>query len=148
MKNEHPGVDVLFVAGFGPITRNTEASSAFYESTLGLPVKPMEGNEQYLFTELDTLDGVKHFALWPLAQAAYSCFGHEQWPSDLPVPQAWVEFEVRDIDTATQALLDQGYTLLVASRMEPWGQKVTRLLSPEGILTGVTITPWLRSKVT
>lgn len=148
MKNELPGVDVLFVAGFGPITRDTEASTSFYQTTLGLPVKPMEGNEEYLFTELDTLGGVKHFALWPLAQAAVSCFGHEQWPSDLPLPQAWVEFEVRDIDTATQALLDQGYILLIANRMEPWGQAVTRLLSPEGILTGVTITPWLRGELT
>lgn len=148
MKNELPGVDVLFVAGFGPITRDTEASTSFYQTTLGLPVKPMEGNEEYLFTELDTLGGVKHFALWPLAQVAVSCFGHEQWPSDLPLPQAWVEFEVRDIDTATQALLDQGYTLLIANRMEPWGQAVTRLLSPEGILTGVTITPWLRGELT
>ena len=28
--------------------------------------------------------------------------------------------------------------------MTPWGQTVTRLLSPEGLLTGVTFTPWLR----
>ncbi|SQI93441.1 glyoxalase family protein [Klebsiella oxytoca] len=60
------------------------------------------------------------------------------------MPQAWVEFEVRDIDTATDALKARGYRLLVDNRVEPWGQTVTRLLSPEGLLAGITVTPWLR----
>ena len=38
------------------------------------------------------------------------------------MPQAWVEFEVRDIDTATDALKARGYRLLVDNRVEPWGQ--------------------------
>ncbi|MDN8600853.1 glyoxalase [Citrobacter sp. S2-9] len=146
MKQDIPGVEVLFVAGFGPITRSTDASTSFYKTSLGLPLKEMEGNEEYLLTEVDQLAGVNHFALWPLSQAAISCFGHEQWPSDLLVPQAWIEFEVRDIDAATQALIGQGYELLIANRIEPWGQTVTRLLSPEGLLVGVTITPWLRER--
>jgi len=137
-------VDVLFVAGFGPVTRSTEASTAFYREALGLPLKAMEGNDDYLMSEHDALGGVKHFALWPLAQAALSCFGNEQWPADLPEPQGWIEFEVRDIQAATRTLQAKGYRLLVAQREEPWGQTVTRLLSPEGLLTGVTFTPWLR----
>jgi len=40
------------------------------------------------------LDGVMHFALWPLVQAAESCFGTAQWPDNLPVPQARLEFDV------------------------------------------------------
>lgn len=51
---------------------------------------------------------------------------------------------MQDLDSATRVLSDKGYQLLVANRMEPWGQTVTRLLSPEGLLTGLTITPWLR----
>ncbi|VFS55293.1 Uncharacterised protein [Raoultella planticola] len=74
--------------------------------------------------------------LWPLAQAATSCFGSEEWPADLPVPQAWIEFEVRDIQVATDVLIAKGYRLLIANREEPWGQTVSRLLSPEGLLTG------------
>ncbi|MDU5685695.1 MAG: glyoxalase [Kluyvera cryocrescens] len=147
MEHEIPGVEVLFVAGFGPITQSTDASAAFYQATLGLPLKAMAGNEEYLLTDVNQLDGVKHFALWPLSQAATSCFGQEQWPSDLPTPQAWIEFEVRDIASATQTLLERGYTLLIAHRMEPWGQSVTRLLSPEGLLTGLTITPWMREEI-
>ena len=51
---------------------------------------------------------------------------------------------MQDLDLATRVLSEKGYRLLVANRMEPWGQTVTRLLSPEGLLTGLTITPWLR----
>ncbi|EBB9334539.1 glyoxalase [Salmonella enterica subsp. enterica serovar Muenchen] len=137
-------IDVLFVAGFGPVTLDTEVSKAFYKDTLQLPLKHMEGNNDYMLTDVDVLEGVKHFALWPLSQAALSCFGTEKWPEDIPVPQAWLEFEVKDIGVATDILVKKGYQLLIASRMEPWGQTVTRLLSPEGLLTGVTITPWLR----
>lgn len=146
MAKDFTDIAVLFVAGFGPITQNTALSHAFYGETLGLPLQRMAGNDDYLLTGQDALAGVKYFALWPLAQAATSCFGSEEWPADLPVPQAWIEFEVRDIQVATDVLIAKGYRLLIANREEPWGQTVSRLLSPEGLLTGVTITPWLREE--
>jgi catechol 2,3-dioxygenase-like lactoylglutathione lyase family enzyme len=133
-------IDVLFVAGFGPIVRDPAASRKFYVEALGLPFKEDAGG--YLHTA--ELDGVKHFALWPLSQAAESCFGTDQWPANLPVPQAWLEFDVENIEQATAELKSQGYQLLVASRKEPWGQIVTRLLGPEGLLVGITHTPAMR----
>lgn len=133
-------VKVLFIAGFGPIVRDKAASRRLYASSLGISFKEMPGG--YLHTE--SLDGAKTFALWPLAQAAESCFGTSEWPSSLPVPQAWLEFDVEDIQEATEELKKQGYQLLVAARVEPWGQTVTRMLGPEGLLIGVTHTPWMR----
>jgi catechol 2,3-dioxygenase-like lactoylglutathione lyase family enzyme len=130
---------VLFVAGFGPIVANMQANQAFYGEVLGLP---LEGDESYLFTH--QLDGVKHFALWPLSAAAQSCFGTENWPTDLPVPQGWIEFDVDDVATATAELENKGYRVLAAAKQEPWGQTVTRLLGPEGLLVGITFTPSLR----
>ncbi|EHD20913.1 MULTISPECIES: hypothetical protein [Brenneria] len=53
-----PGVDVLFVAGFGPIVKSAPASYRLYVDTLGLPLKPLEGNSDYLTT--DKLVGVTH----------------------------------------------------------------------------------------
>lgn len=50
-----PEIDVLFVAGFGPISRDTASSAAFYIHTLGLPLKPMEGNSDYLLAEVGQL---------------------------------------------------------------------------------------------
>ena len=126
------GLDVLFIAGFGPVPRNVGDSKALYQETLGLPIKPMEGNEDYLLAEHGALDG------------AQSCFGTEVWPADIPAPQSWIEFEVADLDSATRVLREKGYALLVENRLEPWGQSITRFLSPEGILVGLSITPWLR----
>ncbi len=116
------GLDVLFIAGFGPVPRNVGDSKALYQETLGLPIKPMAGNEDYLLAEHGALDGVKHFALWPLHQAAQSCFGTAVWPADIPAPQSWIEFEVADLHSATCVLRDKGYALLVENRLEPWGR--------------------------
>ncbi len=139
-----PGLDVLFIAGFGPVPQQVAESQAFYQYTLGLPLKPMEGASDYLVADHDALDGAKHFALWPLHHAAVSCFGTETWPDEYPIPQGWIEFEVQDLSTATDVLVQKGYQLLVANRLEPWGQSITRLLSPEGLLVGLSITPWMR----
>jgi hypothetical protein len=135
-------IKILFVAGFGPVVRDHEPSRKLYSDTLGISFD--EGPGGYLST--GTLDGTKHFALWPLSQAAESCFGSTTWPADLPIPQAWVEFDAKDVQSATEELKMQGYQLLVTARKEPWGQTVTRLLSPEGLLVGVTHTPWMRTK--
>jgi catechol 2,3-dioxygenase-like lactoylglutathione lyase family enzyme len=134
-------INVLFVAGFGPIVRDPAASREFYSESLGLQFE--EDSDGYMYT--GELDGAKHFALWPLAQAATSCFGTDQWPVDLPVPQGWIEFDVENIETATAELKAQGYKLLVAVKTEPWGQVVTRLLGPEGLLVGITHTPSMKS---
>jgi catechol 2,3-dioxygenase-like lactoylglutathione lyase family enzyme len=132
---------VLFVAGFGPIVTDMQASQAFYGQALGLP---LEGDETYLFAH--GVDGVKHFALWPLTAAAQSCFGTDNWPGDLPVPQSWIEFDVEDVAVATTELENRGYRVLLAAKQEPWGQTVTRLLGPDGLLVGITYTPFLREE--
>jgi hypothetical protein len=134
---------VLFVAGFGPVVQDGAASRALYADALGLPLE--SDDNAYWHTE--GVAGVKAFALWPLAQAAESCFGSTTWPDDLPVPQAWLEFDVDNVEAATAELVAKGYTVLVANRTEPWGQIVTRLLSPEGLLVGLTFTPWMRDDV-
>jgi len=135
-------ITTLFIAGFGPIAPDPESSRKLYAGALGIPFEEESGG--YLHT--GKRDGAKHFAVWPLAQAAESCFGTDRWPSDLPAPQAWIEFDVEDIDGATAVLKDRGYRLLVSARTEPWGQTVSRLLGPEGLLVGITRTAWMRTK--
>ena len=142
MGNEH--LKVLFVAGFGPIVRDDAASRRLYLECLGLPLKQHPTNTEYFHT--DAIEGVKEYALWPLSQAAESCFGSSVWPNDVAIPQAWIEFDVENIETASREMAANGYDLLVACREEPWGQTVTRFLSPEGLLVGLTHTPWLREK--
>jgi len=132
----------LFMAGYGPIVRDLDASRRFYENTLGLP---LEGDDDYRHSE--SIDGCRHFAIWRLEDAAESCFGTKTWPADVPAPTSWVEFDVDNMSEAIHELERSGHRLLVRDRTEPWGQIVTRLLSPEGILVGVTITPWMRPEL-
>jgi catechol 2,3-dioxygenase-like lactoylglutathione lyase family enzyme len=136
------GVKVLFVSGFGPLVKDPKISRAFYLEALGLPLKEQEGNPNYLHSE--KMEGVKHFALWPLAEAAQSCFGRNEWPKDIPEPTSWIEFDVEGVAASAAAMKAKGYRMLVDARKEPWGQTVSRLLSPEGILVGLVLTPWLR----
>ena len=133
-------MNVLFIAGYGPITTNTRESTAFYRDSLGLSFHEEEGG--YFHTE--DLKGAKTFAIWPLSQVAESCFSVDTWPSDVPIPTSWLEFDVEDVSAASEELKAKGYKLLVTSREEPWGQIVSRLLSPEGILVGLTYTPAMR----
>jgi hypothetical protein len=136
------GIKIIFVAGFGPVVRDHKASLALFGDTLNLPLTQMPGDPTYYHVE--SIEGVKHFALWPLSHAAQSCFGTDQWPSEIAVPQAWLEFDVEDIRAATAAIKAKGVRLLVEAKLEPWGQTVTRFISPEGILVALTDTPWLR----
>jgi hypothetical protein len=135
-------IKVLFVAGFGPIGAEGKASEKLYKETLGIPFQKEVGG--YLHTE--TLEGVKHFAVWPVSQAAQSCFGKDAWPKRFPIPQAWIEFDVADVERATAILESQGFRILVKARKEPWGQTVTRLIGPEGLLVGITFTPSMRKR--
>lgn len=132
---------IVFVAGFSPIVRDPAASRAFYGDALGLTFEGGEG--EYVFTE--KLGGVKHLGMWPLQEAAKACFGTTEWPADVPVPQATVEFEVEtaeDVAAAASELEAKGHRLIHPARTEPWTQTIARLLSPEGLLVGVCYTPW------
>ena len=142
MQGATGAINVLFITGFGPIVRDTTQSRKLYSETLGIRFK--EENGAYLHTE--ALEGAKTFALWPLSQAAHSCFGKDSWPDNVPVPQAWLEFDVDSVQEATAALESRGYRILIKSKKEPWGQTVSRFISPEGLLIGITFTPAMREK--
>ena len=131
---------ILFIAGFGPIPDDLSSSKKLYSKDLEIEFNEYEGG----YMHAQKLDGCKGFAIWPLSLAAEDCFGTKIWPEDLPRPQAWLEFEVEDVQDASEEMKRKGYRLLVDSFKEPYGQIVSRFLSPEGILVGLVITPWLR----
>ena len=133
---------ISFVAGFGPVVPDPPASRAFYGRDLGVVLE--EAAPGYFAT--DDLDGVRAFALWPLSQAAELCFGTGAWPAELPVPQAWIEFDLESaaaVGEAADELASAGHRLIRTAGPEPWGQIVARLQSPEGLLVGLTFTPWM-----
>ena len=105
---------IAFVAGFGPITTDTSASLAFWRDDLGLPMEEI---------------------------------APDYWGTDeVPTPQAWLEVDVLSGDAVGDAAAElevAGHRLLKQPVTEPWGQTVARLLSPEGLLVGITFTPWM-----
>ena len=132
-------MQVLFVSGVAVITADPAASARFYVDALGLPLADDNG-----YRHSNEVAGVKHFGVWPLSAAAQACFGTDAWPSDVPIPTATIEFDVDDVAAAASEMVAAGYRLIHASRTEPWGQTVARLLSPEGVLIGLSYAPWFR----
>jgi len=133
-------MEIEFVSGVAMIAPDPAQSRRLYVDTLGLRLTSQGGD--YFHSEL--IPGTKHFGVWPLSQAAEACFGKEQWPAHLAVPQVSIEFDVADasrVQAAADELAAAGYELLHPVRQEPWGQTVVRLLSPEGAIVGVSYVP-------
>ena len=139
-------MDVRFVAGFAVITTDPLRDKTLFVETLGLPLRPpvSVSDSQYVYSE--EIAGAKHFGVWPLSEAAQTCFGRETWPDTHPVPQATIEFEVDDVETAAQELVDRGYRLVHETRTEPWRQVVARFQAADGLLVGVCFTPWMHER--
>ncbi len=136
---------VSFVAGFGPIVRDPAASREWWQQVLGMDLGEIAPD----YYGTDDLEGVKAFAAWPLAQAAENTFGTPEWPADLPVPQAWIELDVDSADAVAQAaqeLVAKGHRLLREAKTEEWKQTTARLQSPEGLLVGISFTPWMHGE--
>lgn len=135
---------IEFVASVAVITANPQESRQLYIDAIGLP---LEGEGDYWHSE--KIEGSKHFGVWPLTEAAQACFGTSEWPAGRPVPQASIEFEVADagaVASAGEELKAAGYELLHPAREEPWGQTVARVLSPEGLIVGISYAPSLHEQ--
>jgi catechol 2,3-dioxygenase-like lactoylglutathione lyase family enzyme len=134
-------MDIEFIATIAVITPDPPKSRELFIDALGLPLEASPGSDYF---HSERIEGSKHFGIWPLSEAARSCFGSPEWPADRIVPQVSVEFEVQDADAvqaAAEELRQSGFTLLHDRREEPWGQTVARLQSHEGAIIGISFTP-------
>ena len=133
-------MDVLFIASVAVVTADPPRSRQLFMDTLGLPLEG-EGDGYY---SSGNIAGSKHFGVWPLAEAAQACFGTAEWPACRVIPQASIEFEVKDADAVAAAgdeLQRAGHELLHPARTEPWGQTVARLLTEDGLIVGISYIP-------
>lgn len=133
-------MDVQFVATVAVITADPPQSRKLFMDAIGLPLEG-EGDGYY---SSGNIPGTKHFGVWPLTEAAEACFGTPEWPADRKVPQASIEFDVKDpaaVTAAGEELRRAGYELLHPARTEPWGQTVARVLSDDGLIVGISYTP-------
>ena len=137
-------MNVLFIASVGVVAPDPPESRKLFVDALGLPLQH-RGDDEYYASE--KVGGSKHFGVWPLSEAAEACFGTSDWPSDRPVPQVSLEFEVEGkeaVQSAADELESHGFDLLHAVREEPWGQTIVRLISHEGSIIGISYTPSLQ----
>ena len=133
-------MDVRFIASVAVVTANPPQSRELFIDALGLPLEG-EGDGYY---SSGSIAGSKHFGVWPLSQAAEACFGTTKWPAGRVVPQASIEFEVESAEAVAAAgaeLQRAGFELLHPARTEPWGQTVTRLLTADGLIVGISYAP-------
>ncbi len=140
-------MEIAFIAGFGPVGVEPNATLDFWARTIGMKFDEVATD----YYHASDLDGVKVFALWPLSQAAQATFGTEEWPEGRPVPQAWSELEVSSpeaVADAVEELRAKGEEILIEAHEEPWGQTTARLLSPEGLLVGISYLPSFHSDET
>jgi catechol 2,3-dioxygenase-like lactoylglutathione lyase family enzyme len=137
---------VLFIASVAVIAADPPKSRELFVDALGLPLEASEGGDYF---HSEQIGGSRHFAVWPLSQAAQACFGAAVWPPDRPTPQVSIEFEVEDaaaVAAAAEELTGKGFQLLHGAREEPWGQTVARLLSIEGSIIGISYAPALHTE--
>ena len=137
---------IEFLSTLAVIAPDPPASRKLYVDALGLPLESRGDNDYHASEQIG---GCKHFAVWPLSQAAEACFGTARWPAERPVPQVSIEFDVADARAASEAaqeLQQAGYELLHPAREEPWGQTVARLQSPEGAIIGISYVPSLHDR--
>ncbi len=138
-------MNVLFVASVAVIASDPAKSRELFVDAFGLPLEPDEGGDYF---HSERIDGVKHFGVWPLAEAARACFGADDWPAEHPIPQVSIEFEVADASAVAAAATElerKGFHPLHGAREEPWGQTVARLLSVDGAIIGISYAPSLHS---
>jgi catechol 2,3-dioxygenase-like lactoylglutathione lyase family enzyme len=136
-------MEIAFITSVAVATADPTESRKLYVDALGLPLEG-EGGDGYYHSE--KIGGSKHFGVWPLSQAAEACFGTNEWPVEVPIPQVSLEFEVQDVEAvhaAGQELEARGFSLLHPVRTEPWGQTLLRLLSIEGSIVGISYAPSL-----
>jgi hypothetical protein len=133
-------MDVLFVASMAVVTADPPQSRKLFRDAIGLPLEG-EGDGYYCS---QNISGSNHFGVWPLSEAAEACFGTPEWPAGRVIPQASIEFEVKDAEAVTAAgeeLGRAGYELLHPARTEPCGQTVARLLTEDGLIVGISYAP-------
>lgn len=133
-------MQVLFIASVAVVASDPPETRKLLMDGFDLALEG-EGDGYY---SSDAIPGSNHFGVWPLSEAAEACFGTPEWPSERVVPQASIEFEVANteaVEEAGEELQRAGFALLHPARREPWGQTVTRLLTDDGLIVGISYAP-------
>ena len=127
------------VAGVAEIVENFDEAVTFYRDVLGFEVEEKDGDDYAMVT----VPGVLHFGIWNRAHAAECTFGSREHADRIPLGFT-LEFEVDSVNDTASDIERAGHQVVQAPRLEPWGQKSFRMISPSGSILGYAETPWAR----
>ena len=131
---------IRHVVGIAEIVEDLAAAVRFYRDSLGLDVKPTaDGN----YAEVSA-DGVSHFGLWRRSHAALMIHGDAALAERVPLGFS-IGFEVDSVAEGEVKLREVGVPVIQGTRLEPWGQKTCRFMSPSGQVCEISETPWARA---
>jgi hypothetical protein len=65
-------MDIQFIASIAVVTPDPQSSRELLIDALGLPLHASPGSDYF---HSERIDGSKHFGIWPLSEAAQTCFG-------------------------------------------------------------------------
>lgn len=133
---------IRHVAGIADIVEDLDAAVRFYRDVLGLPVKYGQG-ESYAEIEIG---GILHFGIWSREGAAEATLGDSAAVDRVPLGFT-VGFEVDAVEPSSQTMVERGWQMVQPAKKEPWGQIISRFLSPSGALCEVSETPRARQIV-
>jgi catechol 2,3-dioxygenase-like lactoylglutathione lyase family enzyme len=131
---------IRHLAGIAEIVEDVPQALAFYRDVLGFEVIQQMENDYAMLS----VPGVLHFGVWNRAHAAESTLGSRDRADEITLGFT-IEFEVDDVNEATEKVETGGGKLFHGRREEPWGQISGRFASPGGgAIIGVAETPWGR----
>ena len=106
-----------------------------------------------VWTDLNPTQGYEQAGLRPVLVLSQDIFNKRSGTviacaltSQEPQARFPLALELSRSDQATTELKSRGYRMIIKSKKEPWGQTVSRLISPEGLLIGITFTPSMREE--
>ena len=133
-----------FVAGFGPIVRDVVGSKQFWADA-GFALSEIAPD----YYGDDDKEGVKAFA----AVAAGPRRREHLWQDRMAgrrAGSAGLDRAGRRVGRcraqAATEMVGKGHRLIREAREEPWKQTTARLLAPEGLLVGISYTPWMHKE--
>ncbi len=75
-------MDVQFIATLAVVAPDPQKSRELFVDAPGLPLEAAPSSDYF---HSEQVEGSKHFAIWPLSEAARACFGTPDWPADRTV---------------------------------------------------------------
>jgi lactoylglutathione lyase len=120
--------------------RDVQATLEFYESAFGFERLHLNAEGNGAYGELSTGETTLAFASHDLVARHLPISFRPHALDDDPTGLE-LTLELQDLDAVLERALEHGATLVASPELKAWGQRVTFIRDPEGLLVGLTDPP-------